>query len=127
MHMGHVATSACLLAMMFATQSSTSLPWIFPGDFRERLRISDLVVSGTVEDTSALGLQTVDHIELAGQVARIRIERVFQGSCVEELRLTWFKYHATTEAGTIYSGPPFAEFRPHKRYLIFLKQKKTPA
>jgi hypothetical protein len=25
------------------------LPWVFPGDFRERIRLSDLVVSGIVE------------------------------------------------------------------------------
>jgi hypothetical protein len=124
MHMGHVATTACLLAMMFGTQSSTSLPWIFPGDFRERLRISDLVISGTIENTSAaLGVQIVDHTELAGNVARVRVDRVFQGARIEELRFTWFQYHAMTEGGIIYSGPPLADFRPHKRYLIFLKQK----
>src|SRR5438270_5193748 len=80
MCMGHVATAACLLAMMLVSHSSTSLPWIFPGDFRERLRISDLVVSRTIEDTSALGVQNVDHTELAGNVAHLRIGRVFRGS-----------------------------------------------
>jgi hypothetical protein len=108
---------------MFATRSSTSSPWIFPGDFREQLRISDLVVSGIIEDTSALGVQIVDHSELAGNVARTRIDGVFQGSRVKELQFIWFNYHATTEAGIVYSGPPLADFRPHKRYLIFLKQK----
>ena len=109
--------------MMVATQSSTSLPWVFPGDFRERLRISDLVVSGIIEDTSALGVQIVDHTELAGNVARVRIDRVFQGSRVEELQFTWFRYHTTTMGGMVYSGPPLADFRPHQRYLIFLKHK----
>jgi hypothetical protein len=98
------------------------LPWIFPGDFRERLRISDLVVSGTIEDTSELGLRNVDHIELDGNVARIRVDSVFEGSNVEELQFTWFKYHATTEGGMVYSGPPLADFRRHKRYLVFLKK-----
>jgi hypothetical protein len=102
--MGYVATTACLLAMMSATQSST-LPWVFPSDFRERPCISDLVVSGTIEDTSVLGVQVVNHTELVGYVARIRIDRVFQGSRVEGLQFAWFKYHATTKGGgVIYSG-----------------------
>ena len=65
----------------------------------------------------------MDHTELAGNVAHIRIDRVFRGSHVEELQFTWFKYHATSEGGIVYSGPPLADFRPQKRYLIFLKQK----
>jgi hypothetical protein len=123
--MGHVAATACLLAMVFASQGSTSLPWIFPGDFRDRLRISGLVVSGTVENTSPLGVQIVDGTELAGSVARIRVDRVFQGSSSEDLEFTWFRYHATTKGGIVYSGPPFADFRSHKRYLIFLKKEKS--
>jgi hypothetical protein len=64
----------------------------------------------------------VDHTELAGNVACIRIDRVLQGARVEELQFKWFKYHAMTEGGIVCSGPPFANFRPRKRYLIFLKQ-----
>jgi hypothetical protein len=123
--MEHPVVIICLLATMSASQILTPLPWIFPGDLRERLRISDLVASGTIEDTHALGVQIVDHTELAGNVARIRIDRVFQGSRVEELQFAWFKYRATTEGGTIYSGPPFADFRRHERYLVFLKQKES--
>src|SRR5690349_15162233 len=119
MCMGYVSVTSCLLAMIFATHSTNSLPWVFPGDFRERLRMSDLVVSGTIEDTSALRVQIVDHTELAGHLARIRIDRVFQGSGASELQFTWFKYYTTNEEG-VYSGPPFANFQPHKRYLIFL-------
>jgi hypothetical protein len=123
--MGYLATITCLLAIMFAPQRSTSFPWVFPSDIRERLRISDLVLSGTIEDTSALGVQIVDHTQLAGNVARVRVDRVFQGSRAEQIQFTWFKYPATTEGGIIYSGPPLADFRPHKRYLIFLKQKTS--
>jgi hypothetical protein len=81
--MGDVAATACLLTIMFAAQGSTSLSWIFPGDFRERPRMSDLLVSGTIEDTSALGVQIVEHTEIGGNVAPIRIDRVFQGPRVE--------------------------------------------
>ncbi len=42
---------------------------------------------------------------------------------MEEIQFTWFKYHVTTEGEMVYAGPPFADFRPHKRYLKFLKQK----
>jgi hypothetical protein len=123
--MGHVAMASCLLAMTLVASGSASLPWIFPGDFHERLRISDLVISGTIEDTTALGVQILDHTELVGNVARVRIDRVFQGSAAKELQFTWFKYHATTKGGIVFSGPPLSDFRPHKRYLIFLRQKMS--
>ena len=120
--MGHIAATACLLAMMFSGQSSTHLPWTFPSDVRERVRMSDLVVSGIIEDTSAFGIQIVDHTELSGNLARVRVDRVFKGQSGEELQFTWFTFHFTG-LGMIYSGPPDASFRTHKRYLIFLKQK----
>jgi hypothetical protein len=119
--MGHIVATACLLTMIFSGQSSTSLPWTFPSDVRERMRMSDLVLSGTIEDTSALGVQIVGHTELTGNVARVRVDRVFKGQSEEVLQFTWFKFHITGQ-GMIYSGPPNANFRPHKRYLIFLKQ-----
>jgi hypothetical protein len=74
--MGHIATTACLVAMMFSAQSSTHLPWTFPSDVRERMRMADLVVSGTIEDTSVLGIQIVDDTELTGNLARVRVDRV---------------------------------------------------
>lgn len=122
--MGQIATTVCLLATMFTAQGSASVPWTFPGDFRERLRISDLVVSGTIEDTSAVGVEIVDRTELTGNVARVRVDRVFQGRTAEKLQFTWFTHHITT-GGFVYSGPPLANFWTHKRYLIFLKQKTS--
>jgi hypothetical protein len=121
-YMGHIATTACLVAMMFSAQSSTHLPWTFPSDVRERMRMADLVVSGTIEDTSVLGIQIVDDTELTGNLARVRVDRVFKGESEGELQFTWFTFHFTG-LGMIYSGPPNANFRPHNRYLIFLKQK----
>jgi hypothetical protein len=102
------------------------MPWTFPGDFRDRLRISDLVVSGTVEDTSPTGVQTVDHVELVGNVARVRVDRVFQGSASGELPFVWYRlYVPPTSGGVVGSLPPTANFRPHERYLIFLKRRTT--
>ena len=120
--MGHFVATACLLTTIFSGQSSTSLPWTFPSDVRERIRMSDLVLSGTIEDTFALGVQIVDHTELTGNLARVRVDRVFKGQSAGELQFMWFTFHFTG-LGMIYAGPPDANFRTHKRYLIFLKQK----
>jgi hypothetical protein len=125
--MGHIVAAVCLLATMLWAQTSTSVPWTYPSDLRERLRISDLVVSGTVEDSSTLGVQTVDRTELTRNVAHVRVDRVFQGTDTDKLQYTWFTfhYHVSTGGGFIYSGPPVAHFRPRKRYLIFLKHNRS--
>jgi hypothetical protein len=113
---------ARLLYPVLVPQSSTSRPWIVPGDFRERLRMSDLVVSGTIEDTSPNSVQIVDRIELTASTAHIRVDRVFQGDSTQEVRFTWFTLQCPTSGVFVYSGPPRACFRPQKRYLIFLKR-----
>jgi len=80
-----------LLAAMVAAQVSASLPWVFPGDFRERLRMSGLVVSGTIEETIQAGRHTVDGTKVMANVARLRVDRVFQGNAEgNEVRFTWF-------------------------------------
>ena len=84
-----IAVTACLVAMLLPAQAQTRMPWTFPGDFRDRLRTSDLVVSGTIEHTSATGVQTVDHVELVGNVARVRVDRVFQGSASGDVPFVW--------------------------------------
>ena len=102
-----------------------SFPWTMPGDFLQRLHISDVVVSGTVESLSPAGVQTVDGEELTATTARLRVDRVFQGEAEEEIRFTWFTLHTEGAGGWAYSGPPLADFRPHKRYLVFLKRGKS--
>lgn len=98
-----------------------ALPWVFPGDFRERIRISDLVISGAIE-TAAVGIQSVDAVEVRSNLARVRVDRVFKGHCPLALQFKWFKLWSAAGKGTLYSGPPIADFRAHERYLIFLKQ-----
>jgi len=112
-----------LLAAMLVAQGSASLPWVFPGDFRERLCISDLVVSGTIQETVQAGSRTVDGTKVTANVARLRVDRVFEGNAAErELRITWFNLHwEMTGKGFAYSGPPLADFRPGKRYLVFFR------
>ncbi len=48
--------AAMLLAAALALQGSTHLSWIFPGDFRERLRMTGDVVSVTIKATIQQGL-----------------------------------------------------------------------
>jgi hypothetical protein len=114
-----------LVAAMAAAQGS--LPWVFPGDFRERLRISDLVVSGTIEETVQAGSRIVGGTKVTANVARLRVDRVFEGSAPgRELRITWFTlYWEMTGKGFAYSGPPLADFRPGKRYLVFLRRARS--
>lgn len=110
-------------AAILVPQSSTSRPWIVPGNFRERVRMSDLVVSGIIEDTSPNGVQIVDRIELSASTAHVRVDRVFQGDSTQKVRFTWFTLQCPTSGGVfVYSGPPVACFQPQKRYLIFLKR-----
>jgi hypothetical protein len=125
--MGSIAAAACLVSILLPASAQVRMPWTFPGNVGDRLRISDLVVSGTIEDTSAVGVQTVEHIELLGNIARVRIDRVFQGSASGELQFVWFRLYVppTSSGGVVGSLPPPANFRPHERYLIFLKQRTS--
>jgi len=127
MLMMHLLTATLLLAAMLAPQASTSLPWVFPDDFRERLRMSDLVLSGTIKESIRDGSRTVDGTKVTTNVAHVRVDRVFQGNAARGmLRFTWFSlYMVTTGGGFAYSGPPLADFRPGKRYLIFLKRARS--
>jgi hypothetical protein len=116
---------ALLVAATLAPQGSTRLPWVFPGDFRDRLRMSDLVVSGTILGTAQGEVRTVDGADAMAHVATIRIDRVFQGNAVgRQLRFTWFSLYMQAEKGSgfAYSGPPLADFHSGKRYLLFLKR-----
>lgn len=113
--------AGCLLATICTAQTSNPVPWTLPGDFNERLRISEVVISGTIEATSVLGAKVVDGTELTANVATVQVDRVFQGRSPKELRFTWFT-PKRFDGGWMYSGPPLADFRTHKRYLIFLTQ-----
>ena len=123
----HLLMAALLLAAMPAPQASRSLPWIFPGNFRERRRMSGLVVSGTVEETDKAGNHTVDSTRVTANVARLQVDHVFEGNCTErEQRFTWFAQRfETTGTGFVYSGPPLADFRIGRRYLVFLNRARS--
>ena len=118
--MGYVCGAVCLLSVTLAAQS---LPWVFPSDIRERMRISDLVISGMVEGTWEIGLQTLDRTKLTRHIANVQVDRIFQGKlCQQDVEFTWFTQYFSRDGGIIYSGPPLASFRSGQRYLIFLNQ-----
>jgi hypothetical protein len=109
------------LSLMLVSQNSNSLPWTMPG-FLQRLEISDLVASGTIESSTPLGVRTVDGIRLDANTAHLRVDRVFQGKTAGEIQFAWFTIPMNNVA---YSGPPIANLRPHKRYLVFLKRESS--
>lgn len=110
-----------------ASMQARSTP-VFPGNFRDRFRLSDAVVSGIVLPTSQTGTQTVNDSEIASKAAThlacVRIDRLFQGNVsTPELQFTWFSPYWQNHSGNyIYAGPPLAAFDVGKRYLIFLKR-----
>lgn len=111
--------------LVTVARETHSVPWTMPGDFLQRLRISDLVVSGTIESSSPRGLQTVNGETLNANIARLRVDRVFQGKTAEELQFSWFTIHWDGTRGYGYSGPLLANFQTRKRYLVFLKRNES--
>jgi hypothetical protein len=111
--------TALFLSLMLVSQNT--LPWTMPG-FLQCLQISDLVASGTIESSTPLGVRTIDGIRLDANTAHLRVDRVFQGKAAGEIRFTWFTIPMNNVA---YSGPPPANLRPHKRYLVFLKRESS--
>jgi len=119
-----MAAALCLVWVLLSVSAQVQMPWTFPGDFRDRLQISDLVVSGIIEDTSATGVQTVDQIKLVANVAHVRVDRVLQGRAKGRVQFVWYGLYVPSKSGGVVgSMPPAANFRPHERYLVFLKQK----
>jgi hypothetical protein len=107
------------------SQTSNSLPWTMPGNFVQRLLISDLVVSGFVESTLPSEMRTINGIKIDPNITHFRVDRVFQGKPNDNFQFTWFSLHMDGTESTAYAGPPLASFQSGKRYLIFLKKEKT--
>jgi hypothetical protein len=107
-----------------ATQSpsihNVRYPWVYPGDFNERVRRADLVISGTIASTDADMTRIVDRVDVTANKATIQIDRVFKGQALQRvLKFVWFS-PAPVSGGIVYSGPPLANFAAGKRYLVFL-------
>lgn len=112
-----------------AEMRSAAYPWVYPGDFNERIAHSEIVVSGTIVSTLRSGSQTVDGVKLTQNTATINVDRVFKGSLkARDLKFLWYTFYAPSAAsdyGFVYSGPPLADFRPGTRYLVFLRAKRN--
>lgn len=104
-------------------QASAALPWVYPGDIRDRLKMSDVVVSGFITNTSSVAVESVDGTELDAQTAHLHVDRTFKGKVASaaDLSFTWFRLHPKDGKGFAYAGPPLSNFEEGKRYLIFLK------
>jgi hypothetical protein len=110
---------------MLMSQASNSLPWTMPGNFVQRLLISDLVVSGFVESTLPSEMRTINGIKIDANSAHFRVDRLFQGEPNDNFKFTWFSLHMDGAESTAYAGPRLASFQSGKRYLIFLKNEKS--
>ena len=86
--------------------------------------MSDLVVSGTIEETLPAGTRTVDGTKVNAHIARVRVDRVFQGEHHAREASVCLVHFANDDdrKGVRLSGPPLADFRLGNRYLIFLKR-----
>ena len=108
-----------------AVQPATSqvrYPWVYPGNFRERVKQADLVVSGTIGSTVPKTTRVVDGVEVTSNRASIAVDRVFKGGAYDPtLYFVWYS-PASVSGGVVYSGPPFARFVAGKRYLVFLRK-----
>jgi hypothetical protein len=128
----HLRTGLVLLLALrlpLAAQEPThiSYPWVVPGDFKERLLMSDLVIAATMRSTSRIGLQSVDGIELTALRAECDVDRVFKGQATDHVRFTWFSFAPPPKdsGGVVGSTPPIASFRSGTRYLVFLRRQHT--
>src|SRR5438309_512107 len=104
----------CVAPMSWIVASQ--LPWVYPGDFNERL-----IVSGTIASTARGNTRTVDGVEVTANEAKIKIDRIFKGEAKSAtMQFLWFS-PASASGFLIYSGPPLADFKPSVRYLVFLR------
>jgi hypothetical protein len=65
------------------TTAQVRYPWVYPGNFRERVRQADLVVSGTIGSTVFKNTRVVDGVEVTSNRASIAVDRVFKGSAYD--------------------------------------------
>ena len=93
------------------------------GDFRERVKQADLVVSGTIQFTIPEVTLAVDRVDVTSNRASIEIDRVYKGEV--RGRMLDFVWFSPAPDVTAYAGPPLANFATGKRFLVFLHQDVT--
>lgn len=110
------------LAWQSSKGTSVRYPWVYPSDIRERIELSNVVVSGTIISTQGGKKKQVDNVDVLANTAAIRVDRTFKGTAAAIQQFVWFS-SAPTNGGVIYSGPPLASFRPDARYVVFLRRR----
>jgi len=79
-----LATAVMALNM----QASTALPWVYPGDIRDRFKMSDVVVAGVITSTSSADVESVDGTELDAPRSHLDVDRTFKGKVAADLSFT---------------------------------------
>ena len=112
--------------MVQPAAAQVKYPWVYPGNFRERVTQADLVVSGTIVSTVPSGPRVVDQVELTSNQASIEVDRVFKGQASDRTtHFVWFSPAPIKGGGVIYSGPPLAKFVAGQRFMVFLRKDAT--
>ena len=90
--------------------------------FDQRLNYSDLVCSATIIDTwRTVGTSPVDSSGTAENLVRADVESVFKGKLASAtIIFRWYSWPAGP-GGYVYVGPPLADLRSERRYLLFLR------
>jgi len=94
----------------------------------QRLNYSDLVCSATIIDTWRTGGKlAVDSSVTAENLARADVQSVFKGKLTSAtITFRWFSWPGPMDpiagpSGYVYAGPPLADLRNERRYLLFLR------
>ena len=120
---------AChVLVALAGAQPRTSVryPWVYPGNFNERIRQADVIVSGTIVSTVAENTQVLNGVEVTSNKADIRADRIFKGRAnARTVLFLWFSPAPVSGVGVISSLPPLAHFVKGKWYLVFLRRNQT--
>lgn len=95
-------------------------------NFDQRLNYSDLVCSATIMDTWRTGgTLAIDSSVTAENLARADVESVFKGKLTSAtIIFRWYSWPAGP-GGYVYAGPPLADLRSERRYLLFLRSDGT--
>lgn len=87
---------------------------------QERQRYSDIVCSATIVKTYATNSVKQSEGKARSEwIAEAHVDRVFKGFLSSQSIA--FKYYGRGAGTADYFGPPYADFRPGNRYVLFLR------
>ena len=107
-------------ALMLTPALSTEVPSKFLPSIQDRQRSSDIVCSATILKTyTTCSTKQLEGQERSEWIAKARVDRIFKGFLGS--RVIAFKYYGLGPRTVDYFGPPFADFQPGNRYVVFLR------